>query len=505
VASSLPGASLLSLAGLLGCGAIIGSRGLTKTLSACLSRARFRWQARGFPPKLRYLVREGATRENNYFRRSSSFMRFIDLFAGLGGFHRALADLGHDCVLASELDPQLVDLYEQNHGIRPYGDVTKIPLEDIPEHDVLCAGFPCQPFSKAGAQLGRDYPGSGTLFDDVLRILRKRRPAHVILENVPNLIRHDEGRTWLGMEAQLTRIGYDVKSTLLSPHMFGIPQVRDRAIIVAKQGTGSLAGFIWPGRRRSRDELDIRDVLDERPNDAKRLPASFEAYLDAWQRFLDVYPEEMPLPSFPIWAMEFGATYPYVGHTPASLPAQALEGLKGAFGELLNGRYGRDFALLPPYAREGRPRFAGWKERFIAQNRELYGFAPDAFDAWLPSIRNFAPSFQKLEWNWKDGPRDIRKGILQFRASGIRVKRPTVAPSLVALTTSQVPVIGWEGRYMTVRECARLQSMGSFEYMPQARQAAYKALGNAVNVDVVKAVAARLLGQNDPSPSSLTP
>ncbi|MGR3433820.1 MAG: DNA (cytosine-5-)-methyltransferase [Shimia sp.] len=428
-------------------------------------------------------------------------MRFVDLFAGLGGFHHALAKLGHECVMASEVDPRLVDLYERNHGIRPLGDVTKILPGEVPEHDVLCAGFPCQPFSKAGAQLGRDYPGSGTLFDDVLSILRRRRPGYAILENVPNLLRHDEGRTWAAMSDQMIRLGYDVRASTLSPHMFGVPQVRDRAIIVAKQGRGVLDGFEWPGQKRPRDELDIRDVLDERPNDAKALPQTFEAYLDAWQRFLDIYPADVPLPSFPIWAMEFGATYPYVGHTPASLPHHALKGLKGAFGTPLTGSYGADFAALPPYAKDGHPRFPGWKERFIAQNRELYGFAPEALDAWLPSIRRFAPSFQKLEWNWKGGPRDIRRGIIQFRASGIRVKRPTVAPSLVALTTSQVPVVGWEGRYMTVRECARLQSMGDLQHMPGSRQAAFKALGNAVNVDVIQAVAARLLGHDDPKPT----
>lgn len=428
-------------------------------------------------------------------------MKFIDLFAGLGGFHRALANLGHDCVLASELNSELIDLYELNHGIRPRGDVTKVPVDEIPKHDMLCAGFPCQPFSKAGAQLGRDYPGSGTLFDDVLRILKFRRPGHVILENVPNLLRHEGGRTWAGMEAELTKIGYDVKSTLLSPHMFGVPQVRERAIIVAKQGKESLSEFVWPGRRRSRDELDIREILEERPNDAKYLPDTFIAYLDAWQRFLDIYPEDMPMPSFPIWAKEFGASYPYVGHTPSSLPPHALKGLRGSFGELLNGHYEDDWENLPPYAKTNQSKFPGWKERFIAQNRELYGFDPASFDAWLPSIHPFAPSFQKLEWNWKDGPREIRKGIIQFRASGIRVKRPTVAPSLVALTTSQVPVIGWEERYMTVRECARLQSMGSFEHMPKTRQAAYKALGNAVNVDVIQAVASRLLGHDSPNPT----
>lgn len=125
--------------------------------------------------------------------RAYFVMRFVDLFAGLGGFHQALANSGHQCVLAAELDEELIDLYQLNHGIRPHSDVTKLQLDDVPEHDILCAGFPCQPFSKAGAQLGRNYPGSGTLFDHVLRILRKRRPEHIIFENVPNLLRHDDG------------------------------------------------------------------------------------------------------------------------------------------------------------------------------------------------------------------------------------------------------------------------------------------------------------------------
>jgi DNA (cytosine-5)-methyltransferase 1 len=116
-------------------------------------------------------------------------------------------------------------------------------------------------------------------------------------------------------------------------------------------------------------------------------------------------------------------------------------------------------------------------------------------DEWLPSILDFSPSFQKLEWNWKGGPRNIWQTIIQFRASGIRAKRPTAAPSLVALTTSQVPVISWERRYMTMRECARLQSMGSLEHLPNAQAAAYKALGNAVNVSVISAVAKALLSQ----------
>ncbi|MGY2923488.1 DNA-cytosine methyltransferase [Ewingella americana] len=123
---------------------------------------------------------------------------FIDLFAGLGGFHLALSKLGGTCVFAAEWKKNLQDLYETNFNLRPEGDITSVALESIPEHDVLTAGFPCQPFSKAGEQLGFECTKQGSLFFNVVNILASKKPRYFILENVPNLLKHNDGKTWEG-------------------------------------------------------------------------------------------------------------------------------------------------------------------------------------------------------------------------------------------------------------------------------------------------------------------
>ncbi|AJY74296.1 DNA (cytosine-5-)-methyltransferase [Paenibacillus beijingensis] len=419
-------------------------------------------------------------------------MKFIDLFAGLGGFNLALSWAGHECVFASEIDEGLRKLYLKNHGIMPRGDIKAIKAKDVPEHDILCGGFPCQPFSKAGEQNGFKDEKSGDLFYHIVKILRLRRPTYIMLENVANFERHDEGRTWRIAKKILIELGYEVDIRKLSPHWFGIPQIRERVFIVGSRK--GLSHFKWPEKLTVEHDISIKSVLDKLPTDARQLPEHVNKCIAAWQQFLNIYPEERNLPSFPIWSMEFGATYPYEEETPWKMGSEKLRGYLGSHGRSLENLTKEElFLTLPSYARTKEDRFPDWKIRFIKQNRQLYEDNKEWIDEWLPSILDLPSSFQKFEWNCKGAERNLTNLVLQCRASGLRAKRPTTSPSLVAMTATQVPIITWENRYMTPRECARLQSMDSLKCLPEGLTSAYKALGNALNVEVVHRIIQSLI------------
>lgn len=429
-------------------------------------------------------------------------LRFVDLFAGLGGFHVALDTLGHQCVFACEIDDELRTTYAKNFGLDPHTDIRSIRPEQVPKHDILCAGFPCQPFSKAGLQEGLKCPTQGDLIGYVIAILEHRKPKFFILENVPNLLRHAGGATYRHIKKRLQRIGYAVDQQVMSPHQFGIPQIRQRAYIVGK--LDSLEAFCWPARSpHPRTSIDW--ILDTRPKDFRPLGRNAIAVLNAWQNFLELHPTDREFPSFPIWSMEFGATYPYEEESPFVLGTRRLAKYRGAFGVKLSDLAPSDrIAGLPRYAQATEAFFPDWKIAFIRKNRNFYSQNRKWIDGWLPSVRQFHSSHQKLEWNCKGSARDIWSHLIQFRASGVRVKQPTSAPALVALTTTQVPVVGWQRRYLTARECSRLQCLDSLKHLPERPTKAFRALGNAVNSEMVRLVAEKLIEGNSQEQSKPT-
>ncbi len=421
-------------------------------------------------------------------------LRFVDLFAGLGGFHLALKQLGHECVFASEIDEVLRGLYEKNFGILPYGDIRSVNVADIPPHDILCAGFPCQPFSKAGRQEGFDCPRWGDLFDYVIGIVKLHSPSFIMLENVANLKKHNNGQTWERIKSTLETLGYVVDEKQLSPHRFGIPQIRECMFIVGSRK--GLDHFTWPTENTT-DPISIRTILDTNPPEARTIPVQVLENLQVWQKFIELYPSGEQLPSFPIWTMEFGATYPFENSTPFAMKLEDLQNFRGNYGTpLLQLSRSEIMNMLPSHARREQKEFPKWKVQFIRQNRELYARHKCWIDDWLPYIKRFPPSFQKLEWNCKGEQRRIWNYIIQIRASGVRVKRPLTSPSLVSMTTTQIPIVGWEQRYMTLDECLKLQCMECLTHLPTNQSKQIRAIGNAVNVRVAENVARALTNRN---------
>lgn len=375
--------------------------------------------------------------------------------------------------MASEIDLAASRVYKHNWQTEVQGDI--VPLTesrmDVPPHDVLAAGFPCQPFSKSGYQRGMDE-ARGTLFWNISRILEERRPTVVLLENVRNLAGPRHEHEWDVIITTLRQLGYRVSQTsqvfsphLLPPSLGGRPQVRERVFITGtyvgeKAAREDVAPLVTPTPVDGWDpqswdlakHLPLQEDHEIENLAAYRLTDAEAEWVAVWAEFIDAIVDRLDgqrLPGFPIWADHFVSP---------------------------------DELVVPP----GTP---PWKANFLRKNAAFYAQHRDVLDEWLPKIAEFPASRRKFEWQAQD-PTALSDTVMHFRPSGIRVKRPTYVPALVAIT--QTSIIGSRGRRITPREAARLQGLPDwFEFkhdtpegdvVEQMDPASYRQMGNGVNV-----------------------
>lgn len=424
--------------------------------------------------------------------------KFVDLFAGVGGFHHALSapDFNGECVMAVEFDAGCQTVYRSTWphlGDELKGDIrtltqledgTDRPLDDlaqlVPDHDVLCAGFPCQPFSKSGAQLGVLDSTRGTLFFDIARIVEAKKPRFLILENVRNLAGPRHASTWATIIATLRSLNYRVSDQpvvfsphLLPPTMNGRPQSRDRVFILATLVEDGepleqhpllerAPVSAWDPTTWNIEDYLLDDAAIENPS-AYALRDEEIAWLDAWQAFIQGIPAD-DLPGFPIWVDAFTST----PDIPAGTPDWKADFLR----------------KNSAFYKEHRAFIRSWLRR-----------------SWMPGkgyrVQDFPASRRKFEWQARTAQptradRDLWSLTLHLRPSGIRVKPATYLPALVAIT--QTSIIGSRRRRITPVEAGRLQGLPDWVF-PQAGvddATAYKQAGNGVNTGVVQHAARAL-------------
>lgn len=398
---------------------------------------------------------------------------FVDLFAGIGGFHAALGALGGECVYASEWDKDAARIYERNWNLKPDGDLTlsaNDEVMEVPEHDVLVGGFPCQPFSKSGKQKGMEET-RGTLFWNIAKIIEIRNPSLVLLENVQNLTGPRHIHEWDVIIKTLRELNYRVSGDplIVSPHLIrpefgGRPQVRNRVFIAATRipkGTPNFKSNVaipdlnsvtenWnPLNWKLDRDLPLEKIKSAKERKSVELSKTEIRWIDAWNDFVLIMRERLKgenLPGFPIWAENW----------------TTVEKLK-----------------IP----RGTP---DWKRNFLEKNALFYTNHQAVLNKWLKrwnNLEDFPPSRKKFEWQAQDA-KSLWETVMHFRPSGIRAKKATYLPALVAIT--QTSIVGKQKRRITPREGARLQGLPDwFDFIDQPDSITYKQLGNGVNVGAV--------------------
>ena len=375
--------------------------------------------------------------------------KFIDLFCGIGGFHQANKRLGGKCVFACDIDKNCREVYERNYGIKPEGDITKIDVKKIPDFDILCGGFPCQSFSNSGNKKGLEDK-RGQLFEYILKIALIKKPSFMILENVKHIKKIDNGKIFQHIINRIIESGYYINNKNifeLSPHQFGIPQKRERIIFVCIR-----KDLYDENKKICINNINItkmKNIFETDKNITNKYLISneVEEILKIWDKMISIIePGDTLSPT--ILCNEFTSIYTK-----------------------------EEFKNLPI-----------WKQDYITKNKPLYNKYKSEWDKWLKEYNVLLTKkeiYGKLEWqvgNKKEND-SIFNHFIQLRQSGIRVKKNKYFPTLVAIV--QTPIYGKEKRYITPRECARLQSFPDDFYMHESDHTAYKQFGNAVNVDVI--------------------
>lgn len=378
--------------------------------------------------------------------------KFIDLFCGIGGFHVALENISKKydnkyifkCVLACDIDKYCREVYKNNFNIDPLSDIKLINPRDIPDFDILCAGFPCQAFSNAGKK--KTFNDSrGTLFDEIIKIISVKNPKFIFLENVKHILRVDDGKVLDHILTLLDKHNYMVQLETLSPHEYGIPQQRERVFFICIKKDiyiNSNIKLLYP--KHSNICLD-NYLQDYKEIDEKyHLPKQIIDVLDAWDIMIKQFNVDEKI-SPTILINEFYTNYSV-----------------------------DEFKQLPK-----------WKQDYIEKNRPLYEKYKIIWDEWYKKyigVLNKREIYCKLEWQVGTIKKNdsIFNYFIQLRQSGIRVKKVKYFPTLVAI--SQIPIYAKERRYITPRECARLQSFPDDFLLHIDDGKSYKQLGNSVNV-----------------------
>ena len=416
----------------------------------------------------------------NSKQSNSETMKFIDLCCGIGGFHQALTNIGFICVMASDIDEDCIQNYKMNYNIEPKGDLTKINVEDIPNFNILCAGFPCQPFSKAGEQKGFDDK-RGNIFFDICKIIKYHKPEYLILENVRNLATHDKGNTWHVIYNTLEQLNYYTYNTptILNALYFSVPQNRERVVILCKRKDIGELPELPPITKECIKKTNLSTIIEDNVSNKYNLNNKLAVTETIWNEFIQICNlNNIKIPKFPIW------TDWWDSNGDNTTVTKYDKKLSEKDNDIIIKKKQTDF-------------YNKYKN-CIDNNREFYRNNKNILEEWLMKARGkllWQGAVRKIEWQTTN-KKNIKEVLWSPRGSGVRIKSLDYSPTLVAMA-SMTPIYGPQSRTFTPRECARLQSFPEHYIIHDDDKIAYKQFGNAVNVKMIEK-SARFLINNEP-------